>query len=400
MDTHLGEPPAESPADEFGPITFRDIGRIGPGTLAGRYLRRFWHPVYHSADLKPGTATAIRIMGEDFTLYRGETGTPFVVGAECPHRRMRMHVGWVKGDAIRCFYHGWTFRGDGQCIEQPPERPSFCHKVKMPAFPTQDYLGLVFAYFGPLDAAGQPPPLPRYPDFEADDVQLFYDSYTRACHFFNNLENGADKAHIGFVHHDASASWDEDADGPRISAEETSWGAAIHTVRPSGKRAVSHFGMPNVVHVCALPDDPALKVREFLGWWVPHDDDRHTQFTIVRHPRGSAAVMAYEARRAARAAGRDLDHRREEFARAILAGTMSWADIDPKRVNAFFLQDDVAQMGVGSILDRPPERLGRSDVGVILERKLWVRELNRFARGETLTNWRRDPAVHMARAEY
>jgi len=48
-----------------------DFVHTGPGTLAGQYLRRFWQPVFVSAQLKSGYAMPIRIMGEDFTLYRG-----------------------------------------------------------------------------------------------------------------------------------------------------------------------------------------------------------------------------------------------------------------------------------------------------------------------------------------
>ena len=51
-----------------------DFLRTGPGTPAGRYLRQFWQPVYHSGDLPPGRAVAIRIMGENFTLWRGQSG--------------------------------------------------------------------------------------------------------------------------------------------------------------------------------------------------------------------------------------------------------------------------------------------------------------------------------------
>ena len=29
-----------------------DFAHVGPGTLAGRYLRRFWHPVMLARDLK------------------------------------------------------------------------------------------------------------------------------------------------------------------------------------------------------------------------------------------------------------------------------------------------------------------------------------------------------------
>jgi len=48
-----------------------DFVRTGPGTLAGRYMRMFWQPVYVSDRLKPGHALPIQVMGEKFTLYRG-----------------------------------------------------------------------------------------------------------------------------------------------------------------------------------------------------------------------------------------------------------------------------------------------------------------------------------------
>jgi len=61
-----------------------DLVRTGPETLAGRYMRKFWHPVYRAQDLIAGHAKPIRIMSENFTLYRGEGGTPHVVGFRCP----------------------------------------------------------------------------------------------------------------------------------------------------------------------------------------------------------------------------------------------------------------------------------------------------------------------------
>ena len=33
---------------------FRDFDHVGPGTLAGRYLRLFWHPVYRAGGLPSG----------------------------------------------------------------------------------------------------------------------------------------------------------------------------------------------------------------------------------------------------------------------------------------------------------------------------------------------------------
>jgi 5,5'-dehydrodivanillate O-demethylase len=53
------------------------------------------------------------------------------------------------------------------------------------------------------------------------------------------------------------------------------------------------------------------------------------------------------------------------------------------------IQDHVAQQGQGVIADRDRERLGRSDVAVILLRKLWARELQALAEGRPLKEWTR-----------
>ena len=58
---------------------YMDHAHTGPGTLAGRWMRMFWQPVYCAADLLPGHAKPVRIMSEDFTLYRGEDGVPHAV---------------------------------------------------------------------------------------------------------------------------------------------------------------------------------------------------------------------------------------------------------------------------------------------------------------------------------
>jgi len=362
------------------PITLADIGSTAPDTLAGRYMRRFWHPVYHSHELPIGRAVPIRIMSEDFTLFRGESGKPYVVASRCAHRAMVLHPGWVQGDTIRCFYHGWRYDGQGHCVEQPAEVRPFCDKVSIRACPTREYLGLIFAYLGD----GEPGDLPRYPMFEDENLVLNYDSYERACHFFNNLENGPDLSHIAFAHGTAEL-WDSQADNPAITAKESDWGVTYQAQRPSGKRIISQFAMPNVFYARGVPDDPEVGYREFIAWWVPHDDNRHTQFTIAKKEKGSQVTERYQQRRAERMKREDLD--RESIARAILAGKMTWDQVDPKRVNMIFLQDDVAQMGVGNMADRPTERLAQSDIGVAHARHIWMRELGKFGRGEPLKEW-------------
>jgi 5,5'-dehydrodivanillate O-demethylase len=63
----------------MGQENSRDFVHTGPETAAGRFMRTFWHPVYVGKDLEPGSAKPIRIMGDDFSLFRGESGNPHVM---------------------------------------------------------------------------------------------------------------------------------------------------------------------------------------------------------------------------------------------------------------------------------------------------------------------------------
>ena len=211
-----------------------DFLRTGPGTPAGRYLRQFWQPIYHSTDLPAGRAVAIRIMSEDFTLWRGQSGQAHLVDARCPHRGTRLASGWIEGDELRCFYHGWKFASDGHCVEQPAEENAFCAKVSIASYPMREYLGLIFVFLG----TGPVPEFQSHPEFENFDGMVEIDSYSRECNYFQNLENALDMSHVGFVHADNEAVFKGIGLGRSLDAEESSWGVTYGFTRPDGQRRV------------------------------------------------------------------------------------------------------------------------------------------------------------------
>ncbi|HEY5349730.1 MAG TPA: Rieske 2Fe-2S domain-containing protein [Candidatus Lustribacter sp.] len=361
--------------------------RSGRDTLGGRYLRSFWQPVFHRADLVPGQATPLRIMGQDFTLYRGDGGTPILVDARCPHRGAQLSAGWVDGDTLRCFYHGWRFGADGTCLEQPAEGSAFRDKVALRSYPTRDYLGLIFAYLG----RPATPEFPRYPEFERSAGFIEVDSYFRACNAFQNLENALDMSHVEFVHHDNTASFAGIGSGLQLEAAESTWGVTYRYTRPDGAVRVQQFGMPNVFYMTALPTDPEIGWQESLFWWVPIDDTKHVQFSLHRVPAAGDAAAAIRSRRERRRATIDLAH--QDLCDRILSGELRLRDVDAARVDLVRLQDDIAQISQGRIADRDHERLGRGDVGVIAIRRLWHRELSALERDAPQTVWRRTPDI-------
>jgi 5,5'-dehydrodivanillate O-demethylase oxygenase subunit len=358
---------------------YTDFAHTGPGTLAGRFLRRFWQPVAIGVDLPAGHARPIRVMGEDFTLYRGEEGAAHVVAPRCAHRGTQLSTGWVEDDCLRCFYHGWKYDGSGQCVEMPAEEASFPPKVRIAGYPTEEYLGLVFAYLG----EGEAPPLPRYPDFEAEGVRE-NSTYLRACSYFQNVENALDPVHTAFVHRESGTNFVGLVGVPRMEGEESPWGIEMRGTRPNGKVRVNQYGMPNVLHL-------ALRFGgvwgDTLAWRVPIDDEQHRSFSVHFAPLTGEAAEAYRARRTA--APRSDDAAIAARGETILRGEARVQDIAPDDPDLINVQDYVAQVGQGRLVDRAQDRLGCSDVLVILLRKLWARELQALAEGQPLTAWTR-----------
>jgi 5,5'-dehydrodivanillate O-demethylase oxygenase subunit len=371
-------------------VNFDEITRTGPGTLAGRYLRSMWQPVYHSTDIAPGEAKPLRILGQRFALFRGESGAPHLVDPACRHRGMMLSAGRVEGDAIRCFYHGWKYDCDGRCIEQPPEESRFADKVRIKSYPVRDYLGLIFAFLGD----GEPPDFPLHPEFAHFEGLLEIDTYERRCNFFQNIDNALDHCHLGFVH-GSVAETVGDVLGRAIKVKESEWGVTLTFSRQSdGKVFISQFGMPNMLQLATLPVDPEIGWLESIFWWVPIDDISHIQFSLHRVPAtGETARKAHERRQARRS---EIDLAHQDVAEEILGGRLRLSDVDRKRCDMIRLQDDVALVGQGRIVDRHNDLLGTSDVGVAMVRRLWEREVRAFADGRSLKAWKKSASIRPA----
>ena len=367
---------------------YADLVHTGPGTLAGRYMRLFWQPVYVAEELPPGRAVPLRIMSEEFTLYRGESGAPHIVGSRCAHRGTPLHVGWVEEDCIRCRYHGWKYDGAGQCVEQPGEVESFAKKVKLVGYPTQEYLGLIWAYLG----EGAPPPIRRIPDLEEPGVLSVGPAEYWPCNFFNGLDNAFDGAHVAFTHRESTKRATPDRPTTEFSEreivfEETEYGLRKFDVGDSN--SYSHFYMPNINRIrvgvrieVAIKDVGDLWTDRLLIR-VPVDDDSFVRFVVSLLPlTGEAAEEFLKGRSQVRA---EMKTSPVEVANAVLAGKMHIEDIDPRLSSyyLFWIEDYVAQVGGGTIVDRSKEHLGRVDEGVIQLRRIWRRELQALAEGRT-----------------
>ncbi len=111
--------------------------RVGPGTLMGELLRRYWTPACLTAEVPaPGSPPArVRLLGESLVAFRDTRGRVGLVQENCPHRGASLYFGRNEGAALRCVYHGWAFDADGHCVDMPSEPAPFCEKVRMKVLP-------------------------------------------------------------------------------------------------------------------------------------------------------------------------------------------------------------------------------------------------------------------------
>lgn len=368
---------------EFDP---RDVAYTGPNTLAGRYLRSFWQPIGASSSVKAGRARAVEVLGEQFTLFRNESGQPHLLDHRCAHRGTQLSVGTVEGDSIRCLYHGWRFDATGQCVEQPGEPQAFCEKIRVRSFPVRDYLGIVFAYLG----ESEPPEFPRYERFEEHERSLRLMIEVAPFNYFQRMENSHDFAHLPFVHKQCYPPGPRTLETvvPRVLTEECSWGMRTHRVDPNGLDLVAYFGMPNINYIVigAGTGKEWEGEGELLLMRVPVDDSNHLQFLLSWTNSTTSEVPAVgEVTNLHNA-------ERNEIARAVLDGNMTMDDVIARGGRDLFsIQDDVAMIGQGTIWQRNPEHLGRTDAGVILLRKLWARDMRALRDGEPRQQWVRTP---------
>jgi phenylpropionate dioxygenase-like ring-hydroxylating dioxygenase large terminal subunit len=109
----------------------------------------YWYPVAWSDELKVGKALGRRFAAEPIVLYRGKSGRLFALEDRCAHRQVPLHLGVVKGDEIKCHYHGWSYDHSGRCVSVP-----YLGSERLPngvrSYPVREVDGLIFVFPGDL----------------------------------------------------------------------------------------------------------------------------------------------------------------------------------------------------------------------------------------------------------
>ena len=177
------------------------LSRIGPGTLMGKLLRRYWAPFLLASEIPEPDCPPVRVtlMGEKLIAFRDSKGQIGLIDEFCAHRGVSLWFGENAECGIRCHYHGWKYDVTGQCTDLPsePEESGFRKKVKLKSYPCIEKAGVIWTYMGPPEL--QPPP----PALEWTDVkpeQRFVSKRLQECNYLQAMEGGIDSSHVSWLH--------------------------------------------------------------------------------------------------------------------------------------------------------------------------------------------------------
>ena len=121
-------------------------------------LRNYWYPVLQSEDVSRDKPHGFPLLGEALVCFRDGAGRPQVLTDRCPHRGARLSAGRMLDGQLQCIFHGLRFGAEGRCTLIPwePETSPLLREINVPAYPTEELGGYIWAYIG--DAAKFPPP--------------------------------------------------------------------------------------------------------------------------------------------------------------------------------------------------------------------------------------------------
>jgi phthalate 4,5-dioxygenase len=360
------------------------LTQTGPGTPGGEFMRRYWQPAALSHELG-ADPLYVRLLDEEFVLFRDAQGAPCMLDLHCPHRKADLSYGRLEEGTLRCLYHGWRFGGDGSCLEQPgePAESTFRARVKARSYPAREICGVIFAYLGP----GEPPPVPDLPWLTAPPDHSWATKLLHECNYLQGNEGNVDPQHLSFLHrafeHDGPPRQSHLLTGldaaPQIDVEETPFGLRIYAIRDTGAGEkyvrISNFIMPNS---SAFPAgqvvDPAVQkldenLHYSLHFHVPIDDVTHWKYRIMfrldgpvdpafleRSQNDFTSDDSFERKRSSR--NRYGQNRDEQRSRTFTGMGRNFQD-----------HDRFAVESQGRVLDRTTEHLATTDKAVIAMRR-------------------------------
>ncbi len=188
------------------------------------YLKDAWYVAGWSKDftreLKPET-----FLGENIVIFRKENGEAVALEDACPHRKLPLSKGRLKGDVVECGYHGLTFDCRGTCVAAPTQPDQIPRRARVKSYPVVDRYRFLWIWMGD---PGNADPDEIFPIENFDDPSWGYTDggvMDIDCNYLWVVDNLLDPSHVAWVHVSSFAGAGTD-DQP-LKVEKTERGVLV-----------------------------------------------------------------------------------------------------------------------------------------------------------------------------
>ncbi|XP_058801216.1 cholesterol 7-desaturase nvd [Phymastichus coffea] len=210
----------------------RKIGQLPPVYPNG------WFALLESSSLRKGQVEHVSALGQNFAVFRTESGIVRIINAYCPHLGANMAEGGeVKGEELECPFHSWRFCGEtGKCTSIPYSKnvPS---AVRTKVWESSESNGLIFVWHHAESAAPDWYPKPIEGISNGTWRYQGRNEFYINCHIQEIPENGADWAHLEAVHGASMLNVGFMAKVMRHSWTNASWSSPTTTLLHADKEA-------------------------------------------------------------------------------------------------------------------------------------------------------------------
>jgi|TARA_R100001143_G_scaffold63540_2_gene71488 phthalate 4,5-dioxygenase oxygenase subunit len=363
----------------------------------GQLMRQHWMPVclLEEVSVPDGPPVQARVLGENLVVFRDSDGHVGVLDESCPHRKASLVLGRNEEGGLRCLYHGWKMDVRGNVLEMKsePSCSGLTDKVKHKAYPSQEWGGMVWAWFGPQESVPKFYPPAWAPTKEA---RVSIAKVVLPCNWAQILEGAIDSAHSSSLHSSDMVPARVDSaeatnkvwlrpstdTAPRLQVQRTDYGFRYAAIRRPIKNSTTHDYIRTTVFVApSTVLIPPNNLYNIANVNVPCDDTTTCFYFIAwGNPANTPETETWRAFLCQRI-GVDLDSKYRPLRNR---DNLFWQDRQAMKAGNFtgitgFPNQDVAMwVTMGPIADRTQERLGASDVAVIEFRKLMLEAVREF----------------------
>lgn len=104
-----------------------------------------WVPIALGRDVPVGVTRAVILEGAERVVWRAMDGSVQVWEDRCPHRGMRLSLGFVRGNSLACLYHGWEYAAASHCVRIPAHPDlEVPNTIKAKSFPAAEAGGMIW----------------------------------------------------------------------------------------------------------------------------------------------------------------------------------------------------------------------------------------------------------------